>query len=332
MPAESPKRRVVIVGFDGVQALDIVGPLEVFNAAERLGRASGYTTELVGRTRNLRSASGLGLEADATIRTAPGEIDTLIVAGGLGVEAAERDTRLIEWIATAAATSRRVTSVCTGAFLLARAGLLDGRRVTTHWSGCERLRRRYPAIEVDPEPIFVRDGEVWTSAGVTAGMDLALALVEDDLGAEAALEIARWLVLYVKRPGGQSQFSASLALQRAEREPLRRVQAWVLENLDSPLTVEALAEQAEMSVRSFSRAFSREVGLSPAAYVEAVRVERARLALESTDAGIEQIAASCGFGTPETLRRAFARRLGVAPSSYRDRFTSTRPQAKEMSR
>jgi len=217
--------------------------------------------------------------------------------------------------------ARRVASVCTGAFLLARAGLLDGRRATTHWAWCEELARRFPQVAVERDPIFVADGNVRTSAGVTAGMDLALALVEEDLGPRAALEVARQLVLFVRRPGGQAQFSAGLAAQ-AQHAPLRELQAWMADHLDADLGVEALAARAHMSPRSFARAFRRETATTPAAYVEALRVERARLLLETTPAAVTEVARACGFGTVETLRRAFARRLGVAPAAYRSRFAA----------
>jgi len=266
------------------------------------------------------------------VRACRGPIDTLLVAGGAGVASAERDEALRAWLRAAAGRSRRVASVCTGAFLLARAGLLDGRAATTHWSACDALARRHPTVRVEADRIFVRDGDVWTSAGVSAGMDLALAMVEEDLGAGVALDTARWLVLFAKRPGGQSQFSRSLAMQRAEQEPLREVQDWIFENVERALTVESLAEQAGMSVRTFARAFAREVGMTPASYVEAVRIERARLALESTAAGVEDIARSCGFGTPETMRRAFARRLQVNPTEYRRRFGAAEPDQEVAAR
>jgi transcriptional regulator GlxA family with amidase domain len=210
--------------------------------------------------------------------------------------------------------------VCTGAFLLAAAGLLDGRRATTHWAWCGALANRYPAVQVEPDPIFVRDGDVITSAGVTAGMDLALSLVEENIGRDVALEAARWLVLFLKRPGGQAQFSSQLASQLADREPLRELQAWVADNLDGDLSVPALARRACMSERNFARAFRRETGMTPAAYVEVVRVERARIALESGDSPVELVARQVGFGTVETMRRAFRRRLGVPPADYRSRF------------
>jgi transcriptional regulator GlxA family with amidase domain len=217
-----------------------------------------------------------------------------------------------------------VSSVCTGAFVLAKAGLLDGRRATTHWASCDRLAARYPAVTVEPDPIFVRDGNVYTSAGVTAGMDLALALVEEDLGRKTALEVARRLVLFVKRPGGQSQFSAQLAAQTADREPLRELQDWIGGNLDADLSVPALARRAHMSERNFARAFRRELGLTPAAYVEIARVESARMALESAATPVEVVARQAGFGTVETMRRAFHRRLGVGPADYRARFNPSK--------
>jgi transcriptional regulator GlxA family with amidase domain len=214
-----------------------------------------------------------------------------------------------------------VASVCSGAFILAAAGLLDGRRATTHWSGCDLLARLFPAVTVERDPIFVRDGNVWTSAGITAGIDLALALVEADHGRELALDVSRWLVMFVQRPGGQSQFSAQLAAQVAERDPLRDLQAWIGEHPDAELTVEALADRVAMSPRHFARVFREEVGETPARYVEAVRVEAARRLLERTGRSVDDVASACGFGTAETLQRAFRRRLGVSPGAYRRHFS-----------
>ena len=313
-------RRVVIVAFPGVQALDVTGPSEVFAVADRLA-GGAYEIELVAPdAAPFRTSSGLRLVPERSVQACRGPIDTLVVAGGTGTADALRDERLIAWLRSAAPRSRRVTSVCTGAFLLARAGLLDGRRATTHWASCAELARRHPEVRVERDPIFVRDGHVATSAGVTAGIDLALALVEEDLGPETALEVARWLVLFLKRPGGQAQFSAGLAAQAAEREPLRELQAWIADHVDADLSVPALAGRALMSPRNFARAFRREVGMTPAAYVESVRVERARLALEGGDLPVEEIARRCGFGTVETMRRAFRRRVSVSPSEYRTRF------------
>jgi transcriptional regulator GlxA family with amidase domain len=217
---------------------------------------------------------------------------------------------------------RRIGSVCSGAFILAEAGLLDGRRATTHWGWCKELAQRYPRVKVDPDPIFVRDGSIYTSAGVTAGMDLALALVEEDHGRELALRVARQLVLFLRRPGGQSQFSAQLAVQAADREPLRELQAWIADHLNQDLSVEALADRVAMSPRNFARVFSREVGVTPARFVEQARVEAARRRLEESAHGVDAIASQCGFGTAESMRRAFLRRLHVPPSAYRHRFAS----------
>jgi transcriptional regulator GlxA family with amidase domain len=317
-----PPRSVVFLGFGDAQSLDISGPLEVFEIADRLSPGRYEHRVVSGDGEPFATSSGLRIAPDGALRDVEGPIDTFVVAGGTGVQSARRDPALIAAIAATAARSRRVASVCTGAFLLAEAGLLDGRRAATHWSAVDILAERHPNVEVDRDSIFVRDGDVWTSAGVTAGIDLALALVEDDHGRATALEIARWLVVFAKRPGGQAQFSAPLAAQLAERPPIRAAQELARARPEADLTVEALAGHAQMSVRGFARAFRREVGVTPAAYVETVRVERAVAMLQTTTAGGEQIAAACGFGTPETFRRAFRRRLGVSPGEYRDRFRS----------
>lgn len=314
--------------YPGIQPLDMVGPAEVFTGAARLVEDS-YTVEVVGADPGavFPRGGGYGIVPPKTIARCRGPIDTLVVAGGFGVRKAIENESLVRWIRSAAGRSRRVASVCTGAFLLAQAGLLDGRRATTHWASCDELAQLYPAVEVDPAPIFVQDGTVWTSAGVTAGMDLALALVEEDLGPETAREIARWLVVFLQRPGGQSQFSSHLSAAPAARQPLRELQRWMADNLDADLRVEALAERASMSPRNFARAFRRETGLTPAAYVEALRVEDARRRLEQGSEPIEIVAGRSGFRTPETMRRAFARRVGVAPADYRARFRRAPEQA-----
>jgi transcriptional regulator GlxA family with amidase domain len=314
-------RRIVIVAFPRVQTLDVVGPAEVFATADRLRAGGEYAVEVVAsESEAIVTGSGLRLQPHRTLAGVRGPIDTLIVAGGGGVEEAQHDERLVRWLRSAAPRARRVASVCTGSFLLARAGLLDGRRATTHWAACDELERRHPEIEVERAPIFVRDGDVYTSAGVTAGIDLALALVEEDLGAAVARDTARWLVLFLRRPGDQAQFSAQPSWQPAEREPLRDLQAWIAENLTADLSVPALAEHAFMSPRNFARAFRREVGTTPAAYVESVRLERARAELEAGDTPVEAVAEMCGFGTVETMRRAFQRRFNVNPAAYRSRF------------
>lgn len=314
-------RRVVFVAFDGMQALDLFGPAEVFSLASRQRGGTPYSIEVVAVGMDpVGSSSGLAVVPHGALASASGAIDTLIVVGGAGVPRALEDDALVSWIARAAARSRRVSSVCTGAFLLAAAGLLEGRRATTHWAACDELARRHPGVTVERDPIFVRDGGVATSAGVTAGMDLALALVEEDHGPALALEVARSLVLFTRRPGGQSQFSVQLSSLQADHDPLRELQGWMADHLDADLTVPALAARAHMSERTFARTFRRETGVTPAAYVEELRVERARMALESSSAPIDRIAGACGFGTVETLRRAFHRRLGVGPAAYRARF------------
>jgi transcriptional regulator GlxA family with amidase domain len=313
--------RVVIVSFAGVQPLDVVGPAEVFSVASRV-RPGAYAVEVVAPEREPIAVAGgaYAITPASTTSACRGPIGTLLIAGGGGVRPAVEDPALVRWVKRAAARSARAGSVCTGAFLLAEAGLLDGRRATTHWAWCEALARRHPAVEVDPKPIFVRDGDVWTSAGVTAGIDLALALVEEDVGPEPAREVARQLVVFVQRPGGQAQFSSHLRAAPAVRRPLRELQAWMVDQLADDLRVEALAARANMSPRNFARAFRRETGFTPAAYVEALRVEAARHRLERGAEPVETIAHAVGFGTPETMRRAFARRVGAAPADYRARF------------
>jgi transcriptional regulator GlxA family with amidase domain len=316
-------RRVVIVALPEVQPLDVTGPAEVLAAATRVagGAEPAYAIEVVAPGgAPVATGSGYALSPAGALEDVHGPADTLLVAGGAGARHATPAE--VERVAALAQKARRVASVCTGAYVLAAAGLLDGRRATTHWAFCADLQRRHPSVAVERDPIFVVDGPLRTSAGVTAGMDLALALVEEDLGPRVALEVARRLVLFVKRPGGQAQFSAQLAAQSAARAPLRDLQAWMTDHLDQDLSVPALAARACMSERTFARAFKAEAGMTPAVYVEALRVERARLALESGGEPIGAVARRCGFGTVETLRRAFARRLGVSPGAYRDRFAA----------
>ena len=316
-------RGIAVIAYPGVQILDVTGPLEVFAAAGRLVARHGpsYTVEvLAARAGAIRTQSGIRIVADRAWGTVTGGIDTLLVAGGEGTREAMQDRRLLAWLRRVASRVRRLGSVCSGTFVLAEAGLLDGRRATTHWSVCDLLAERYPRIRVEADPIFVRDGNVYSSAGVTAGIDLALALVEEDLGRDVALRTARQLVVFLKRPGGQSQFSAQLAAQAAEREPIRDLQAWIADHPDADCGVAALARRVAMSPRNFARVFTREVGTTPAHFVETTRVEAARRRLdESTDA-VETIATRSGFGTAETMRRAFLRTLGIPPSAYRGRF------------
>jgi transcriptional regulator GlxA family with amidase domain len=321
-------RRVVFVAFPDVQALDLVGPLEVFSMANRFSATSTpeYFTEVVNAGGGaIRTSSGIDIAAHHALGSSHGRIDTLVVVGGVGVAQAVADDQLIDWIRSAAQRARRVTSVCSGAFLLARAGLLDGCRATTHWSVCARLAESFPQVTVDPDPIFIRDGKVWTSAGVTAGMDLALALVEDDLGPECAREIARYLVLFVQRSGGQAQFSAQLAAQRPERGTLVELESWIADHLCEDLSVPVLATHSCMSVRNFSRRFLEEFGTTPAAYVDAIRVEAARRLLETTRRGLADIAQVSGFGTVETMHRSFQRTVHVTPGQYRQHFSRRTP-------
>jgi transcriptional regulator GlxA family with amidase domain len=315
-------RRVVIVVFPDLQILDLTGPLEVFSTANRRAGTDEYSLEVVSSAGDVLQAScGLRVLPDRAVQACRGPIDTLIVVGGTGTPEAVADERLVSWVGAAEARSRRVASVCSGAFVLARAGILDGRRATTHWSVCDALGELYPEVAVEPDRIFVRDGDVWTSAGVTAGMDLALAHVEEDLGADVAREVARWLVLFVQRPGGQTQFSVQLAARRPDRAALRDIEGWIAQHVDGDLSVPVLARQAGMSTRNFARSFRRELGMTPAVYVERVRLEAARGLLESTEHTVDRIARACGFGTVETLHRSFQRRLGVTPGEYRRHFT-----------
>jgi transcriptional regulator GlxA family with amidase domain len=310
--------QIAIPIYPAFTALDAVGPYEVL---QRLpGAEVVFCAETPGAVRTEQGMAAIVADAALADVTDP---DVIVVPGGLGVRDALRDPELVAAIARLAGRARRVAAVCTGAFLLAEAGLLEGRRATTHWASCERLAERYSGVEVESDPIFVRDGNVMTSAGVTAGMDLALALAEEDHGREAALQTARVLVIYARRPGGQAQFSVQLSQQMAESRPIRELQAWIGEHLDEGLSVAALAARVHLSERQFSRVFRREVGTTPAEYVERLRVERARSVLETDPAPLEAVARRCGFAGAELMRRAFQRRLGTSPREYRSRFRPT---------
>lgn len=306
---------VTFVIFDDYQTLDLAGPYEVFAMA-------GYRCRIVAtRAEWVRSSRGFGVRADHGIgEVDPNAVDTLLVTGGDGVDAARTDRELVEWIGAAARSARRVTSVCSGAFLLAEAGVLDGRRVATHWREADRLAREYPSITVDREPIFVQDERFWTSAGVTAGMDLALALVEADLGWKAAIDVARELVLYLRRPGSQSQFSVPLWSAQPATDVLRKVVEAIHADPGHRHSIPELARVAGLSPRHLQRRFTREIGMPPAAYLERVRIEAAQRALAERDDPVDSIARRYGFGTAETLRRTFHRLVGIAPSDYRERF------------
>jgi transcriptional regulator GlxA family with amidase domain len=316
-----------MVAYPDVQILDVVGPLEVFSRTSRWLRDSGkrsddaYSVEILGPKRGpFPASSGLRLYADHSFRDVGRGIDTLMIAGGRGAEAYSRHAPLVRWIGRQSGLVRRLASVCTGAFLLGAAGLLRGRRATTHWGWCARLASAYPDVRVEPDTIFVREGNIYTSAGVTAGMDLALAMVEEDHGREVALGVARELVMFLQRPGGQAQFSAQLAVQQAEHQPLRELQAYIVDHPRSDLSVGTLAERAAMSPRNFSRVFTKEVGMTPARFVTSVRVEAARRLLEESAEGLETICSMAGLGTTESMRRAFLRVVGIGPSQYRQRF------------
>jgi transcriptional regulator GlxA family with amidase domain len=319
-------RSVVVLGYPGVQALDLVGPFDVFTGATIYlagqGRFDeGYSVTVVSRGGEpATTLTGLALVAQPL--PDPREpIDTLVLPGGIGVDDARRNADTVGWIQIAAEHARRVVSVCTGSFLAAQAGLIDGCIATTHWAFADQMAREFPAVTVDPEPIFVRSSDkVWTAAGVTAGIDLALSLVEDDYGTEAAHTVARWLVLYLRRPGGQTQFAAPVWMPRAKRAPIREVQETIESEPGGAHSIPELARRAAMSPRHFTRLFTEEVGEAPGAYVERIRTEAARRQLEETDDTVTVIAIRCGFGSAETLRRNFVRRLGISPDQYRKTF------------
>jgi transcriptional regulator GlxA family with amidase domain len=320
-------RRIAMLAYPDVQMLDVMGPLEVFARTSRWLRDNrkrdddAYGIEILGLKRGaFRASSGLRLHADRRFGEVRRGLDTLMIAGGLGTRRYCTHPPLLRWIRRQAGWVRRLASVCTGSFFLAEAGLLKGRRATTHWSWCARMARQYPDVRVEPDTIYVREGSIYTSAGVTAGMDLALALVEEDHGREVALQVARELVMFLRRPGGQSQFSAQLAVQLAEREPLRDLQAYILENPRADLSVEALAGRVRMSPRNFARVFTREVGTTPARFITSARVETARRLLEESSDDLQRICDLTGLGSTESMRRAFLRAVGIPPSRYRERF------------
>ncbi|MEQ8266647.1 MAG: GlxA family transcriptional regulator [Parvibaculum sp.] len=323
-------RRVMMLVYDAAQVLDIAGPIQLLSTAVILpGGAPAYDIELVAEERGpVSTTSGLVLRVDRSIEDVSAAelagLDTLMVTGGQGSRAAMEDERLLAFVRRAALPARRVVSICTGAVILAAAGLLDGRRATTHWAYAPTMRRRFPSVTVEEDAIYVRDGKFWTSAGVTAGMDLALALIEEDTGREMALTLARQHVMYLMRPGGQSQFSAQLAAQHVEDERLARICAFVVENPRADLSVPALAARAAMSERSFARHFVAETGFTPAQFVERARLDEACRRLADGDHSLDAVSADAGFGAAERMRRAFIRHLGVTPGRYRERFRTAR--------
>ncbi|RZI73906.1 MAG: GlxA family transcriptional regulator [Pseudomonas sp.] len=321
-------RPVHVLAFPNVQLLDVTGPLQVFASANVMAQEAGlkkipYRPEVIAREPgSVVSSAGLGLLTHPLPSTPS---DTLIIAGGGAVHTALLDPVLVDWVRTQSASARRVASVCTGAFLLAAAGVLDGHRVVTHWDSCDELARCFPQLRVDPDPIFINEDKLWTSAGVTAGIDLALAMVEADLGRDIALAVARDLVVFLKRPGGQSQFSTALSMQHQTRDQGSRfgdLHAWILDNLASDLSVGTLAAQVGMSERSFVRHYRAHTGNTPARAIEQLRVEAARRLLGDSALPIKRIADRCGFGTEETLRRSFMRAVSVTPQAYRERFSA----------
>ncbi len=321
-----PQRQVVLVGFDGMQLLNLVGPAEMLDAATQvLGDGRGYRVVIASADgKPVRGSAGLRLAADRSLgHIRPRTVDTLIVGGGMRIGEVVDDPRLRSGLHRISTGARRTCSVCTGAFLLAGAGLLDGRAATTHWAFCGDLARRHPRVRVEPDRIFVRDGPVMSSAGSTAGMDLALALIEEDHGADLARTVARWTVMFLQRPGGQSQFSERLALPATIASPIRKLLDAIVAEPAADHRLRTLAKRAAMSERHLRRLFADQTGTTPARFVERIRVEAAREQLEGSTTPIETVATACGFGSPETMRRAFLRVLGVGPSDYRARFRSS---------
>jgi transcriptional regulator GlxA family with amidase domain len=312
-------RRVVIVGPPPVQVLDVTGPLEVFS------NAPGYVVQLgnPGSETSLQTNRRISLAGATPIDEIKGPIDTLMITGGPGAETGIYDERFVAWITEASARSRRVASICTGTFLLGAAGLIDGKKVVTHWKFCDDLARRFPAASVQPDPIYLKDGAIYTSAGITAGIDLSLALVEEDLGHEAALNVARFLIMFLVRPGGQAQYSHMLSHQAVTFRPLRELQVWALENLREDLTVEKLADRIGMCPRQFTRVCLRETKMNPGQFVDRMRVEAAQQMIDSSSMRLKEVADQCGFGSADSMRRTFLRVLGVTAGEYADRFKST---------
>jgi len=315
-------RRVLVFVVPPIEELDVVGPWDVFATANSAAGRQAYEIQLVtaGKQRTILGDAGLHLIANCRYSEVKGRVDTLLVPGGTGPQLT-RDRAVLGWLQRAARRARRVASVCTGAYLLAAAGVLDGKEATTHWKFIDDFAAAYPSVTTRPDRIYVRDGRVYTSAGVTAGIDLALALVEEDLGSAIALRVAQALVVFLRRPGGQRQFSVVLSAQSSGHMRIRELQGWMAAHLDEDLSVETLASRAAMSARNFARVFAREVGVTPAHYVEQLRVEGARRQLELDEKSLECVAESCGFRSGEVMRRAFLRLLAIPPRTYRQRFT-----------
>ena len=324
------ERLIVIVLFPQIDLLDVTGPAEVFSLLQReMSSPTGYRVLLAAQTLDaITTSAGVRILPDITFHeVVQKSIDTLIVPGAVEVDSAGRtqavkDPQVVEWVRRLAERTRRITSVCVGAHLLAAAGLLEGKRATTHWSTAQQLAAEHPGITVDADPIFIRDGNIWTGAGLTACLDLALALVADDFGNALALKVARQLVMFLKRPGGQSQFSVLLAPLSTTRR-MDALRNYIIQNIAKTITIEALAEQIHVSERQLMRVFKTELGMTPAAYIEAARVEVARQQLETSDDPLDRIAVTCGFNTSDTLARAFRRKLNTTPTEYRSRFRTS---------
>lgn len=314
--------RIAILAIPGVQMLDLAGPMDVFSEAATLLRDEfAYSLKIVGLSMGpVTALNGTRFLPDMSIEESLEGFDTLLIAGSPGIRKFEDHRELVQWIVRESHHVRRLGSICTGAFLLGKAGLLNGRRATTHWNSTSRLAEMFPKVTLEPNTIFVKDGPVYTSAGVTASMDLALALVEEDFGRSVALRVAKELILFLKRPGGQSQFSVHLEAQVAEIGPIRDINEWIIDNISEDLSVETLAARLGMSSRNFARQFKRETGMTPGDYVEATRVEAARRMLEESDTPLKRVASMCGFADQSGLRRAFMRRINVTPVEYRQRF------------
>ncbi|HET6432668.1 GlxA family transcriptional regulator [Dyella sp.] len=323
MTSPSSTRSIGLLAYDDMQALDLVGPLDVFGGANALAHgAPPYELRVIGlHARAVRAENGLSIVPVHTLEDAP-PLDTLLIPGGRGARLAlSRDARLLDWLRERSKDTRRIVSVCTGAYVLAATGLLDGRRVTTHWGYADDFARRYPAVHVETDRLFLRDGCFATSGGLTAGMDLALALVDEDLGAAAALEVARYLVMYVKRPGNQAQFSTPLAAQAQGNGRMGALVGWLLAHLDEDIGMERMADQVAMSARHFRRVFAETFAMTPARFVEKLRLEQACMRLTHGRAPIERIASSVGFNSADAFRRAFRARYGATPKEYRERFS-----------
>jgi len=318
------RRRIVVAVVPPIDELDLVGPMQVFSAANRLSGRKFYSLEIATNRKELEvqgEGGVLSFLAQRRLKDVKGTIDSVLLVCGVATRLA-KDPALSRWLREIAPTIRRLGGVCLGAFLLAEAGVLTGKRATAHWKFGRELAKRYPQVQVESEPIWVRDGNIYTSAGISAGIDLALAWVEEDCGSALAHEVARELVLFLRRPGGQQQLSVSLAKQASEMKVIQELQVWIADHVEKNLSVQVLAQRVAMSVRNFERVFTRETGCTPARFVAQMRVEAARRQLEDTDKGIEQIARNCGFVNADLLRRAFIRSVGSTPGRYRSRLSS----------